>query len=72
MTKSFYRHSVTKIITQLDDTFAAVFGKRLEKVSERVAKAGTTVEENAAAIEAEHDAEAPAPTNEDSSKEGNK
>lgn len=71
MSKSNYRHKVTKIIATLDDNFAAVFGDRLEKVSDRVVKAGTTIEEHTAALE-EQDNEATDKTEEDSSKEGNK
>ena len=73
MSKSNYRHKVTKLIGQYDDKFAAVFGSRLEKVSDRVVKSGTTVEENAAALEkADETANAATDKNEDSSKEGNK
>lgn len=67
MSHSFYRHRDTKLIAKMNDNFAKVFGSRLEKVSERVADKGTTVEDNAAALEAEAN-----DTTNDSSKEGNK
>ena len=51
MPKHFYRSEVTDLIDELDDDFAALFPS-FKMVSERVAEKGTTVEENAAAVEA--------------------
>ena len=77
MSRSFYRHTVTNIVAEMDDKFARLFSESLEKVTKTEASKSTSVEENAATVAAETEEVAPATkpakatTKNDSSKEGN-
>ena len=80
MSKHFYKHTVTGIVAELPDTFAAVFRDKLERVTKPEAAKAVSVEENNAAVEAAQNEEAASTAKEpakattkknDSSKEGN-
>lgn len=68
MTRHFYKHKVTGVVAPLNDSFAAVFGDRFERVGAPEKDDTKTVEQPAKKAAA-----APADTNTaDAPKEGDK